>query len=65
VELKTGVAIDGISFYDMSGRSTGTVKADMKSRNSAVIDVSTLQPGTYIVNILTKEGTFSSKFIKK
>lgn len=65
IETQNGLAIDAISIYDLSGRSTGAVKADVKSKSASVVDVSTLKPGAYIVSVLTKEGTFTAKIMKK
>lgn len=65
IEMKNGVAIDAISIHDMSGKSTGVVEAEVKTKSSSTIDVSNLKPGAYVVSILTKEGTFTSKIIKK
>ncbi len=57
--LKSASKINKVEIFDMSGKNTGS------SLNGDKVDVSTLTSGTYLINIETKEGKISKKFIKK
>lgn len=65
VSLKNNQQITGISIYDMSGKVVSTVRASVIDKSNSVVNVSDLSKGNYIINVLTKEGKYSSKFIKK
>jgi hypothetical protein len=57
--IKSDSKINKVEIYDVSGRN-------MKSNlNGDKIDVTNLNSGNYIINIETKEGKTSKKFIKK
>ncbi|KMQ67284.1 hypothetical protein ACM39_14120 [Chryseobacterium sp. FH2] len=51
--------INNVEIFDSSGRKVNTVL------NNDKVDVSQLQSGNYIINIETKKGIVSEKFIKK
>ncbi len=59
IQSKNGWAIENISIIDISGRTVKTQKG------SESINVSDLASGTYMIDIVTKEGKATSKFIKK
>lgn len=65
ISLKNDQQITGVSIYDMSGKTIGAVKANVIDKSNSVIDVSGLASGNYIVNIVTKDARYTSKFIKK
>lgn len=65
ISLKNNQQIMGISIYDMSGKAISYVKADVVDKSNSVVDVSQLPTGNYIVNVITKEAKYTSKFIKK
>ncbi|MBT2620161.1 choice-of-anchor J domain-containing protein [Chryseobacterium sp. ISL-6] len=65
VSLKNDQQITAISIYDMSGKAVQVVKSNVIDKSHSVIDVSALTSGNYIVNILTKDSKYTSKFIKK
>jgi hypothetical protein len=65
VSLKNNQQIMGISIYDMSGKAISSVKADVIDKSNSVVDVSQLPSGNYMVNVITKEAKYTSKFIKK
>ncbi|MDY3524076.1 S8 family peptidase [Riemerella anatipestifer] len=50
-----------VYMYDRSGRLVQTIKSDF----SQSIDISGLTPGVYILNMMTKNGKVTKKFIKK
>lgn len=57
--VKSDSKINKLQVYDVSGRNMGN------SLNGDKVDVTNLTPGNYIINIETKEGKVSKKFIKK
>jgi len=59
VNIKTDSKINTISVVDLTGR-----KLDVKLDGDKV-DVKKLPAGTYLMNIETKDGIFTEKFIKK
>lgn len=65
ISLKNNQQITAISIYDMSGKAVQSVKADVIDKSSSIVDVSGLASGNYIINLITKDGKYSSKFIKK
>ncbi|MEJ8607243.1 S8 family peptidase [Riemerella anatipestifer] len=50
-----------VYMYDMSGRLLQTINSNF----SQSVDVSGLTPGVYILNMMTKNGKVTKKFIKK
>ncbi|MDR6404358.1 hypothetical protein J2W57_003176 [Chryseobacterium ginsenosidimutans] len=59
ITIKSKSEIISTEVYDATGRKVGSqLKSDK-------VDVRNLLPGSYILNINTKEGKTSSKFIKK
>ncbi|ALR30473.1 MULTISPECIES: T9SS-dependent choice-of-anchor J family protein [Chryseobacterium] len=59
ISIKSKSEIISTEVYDATGRKVGSqLKSDK-------VDVRNLLPGSYILNINTKEGKTSSKFIKK
>lgn len=65
ISLKSGVRIKGVLIYDMSGKSTGVTKAHVFAQSRQAVDVSSLAKGAYIIKVLTDEGDYTSRFIKK
>lgn len=59
LNVKTDSKINAVSVLDVSGRSI-KVKLDGDK-----VDVSTLSVGTYLINVETKDGISTEKFIKK
>ncbi len=59
LNIKTDSKVNAVSVVDMSGRSI-KVKLDGDK-----VDVSTLPVGTYLINVETKDGISTEKFIKK
>jgi hypothetical protein len=59
ISIKSKSEIISTDIYDATGRKVGS------QTKSDKIDVRNLLPGNYILNINTKEGKTSSKFIKK
>ena len=65
VVLSSGESINGISIYDASGKALPVVKSDVVKANHHIVDVNQLEKGLYLINVLTKDKTYTSKFIKK
>lgn len=65
ISLLNDMQIKGISIYDMTGKSTGMVKADVYSNNQYLVDASNMSAGVYLVKVITNKGQFTSKLIKK
>ncbi len=59
ISSKNGLEMKEIKITDLSGRIVRTLN------NATTINVSDLSAGTYLIDITTKEGKASSKFIKK
>lgn len=59
LNIKTYSKINAVSVVDMTGR-----KVDVKL-NDTQVDVRSLPAGTYLINIETKDGISTEKFIKK
>ena len=59
LNIKTDSKINAVSVVDMTGR-----KVDAKL-NGIQVDVRSLPTGTYLINIETKDGISTEKFIKK
>jgi hypothetical protein len=59
LNIKTDSKINAVSVVDLSGRKINVKLEDDK------VDVSTLSAGTYLINVETKEGISTEKFIKK
>ncbi|WP_419870712.1 T9SS type A sorting domain-containing protein [Chryseobacterium sp. CT-SW4] len=59
LNISAASKVNKAEIYDMNGRK---IKADL---NGDQVDVSSLVPGNYIINIETKEGKASKGFIKK
>ncbi|MDF0719648.1 T9SS type A sorting domain-containing protein [Kaistella sp. PBT33-4] len=59
LNVKADSKINAVSVVDMSGRS---IKVNVDGDK---VDVSTLPAGTYLINIETKDGISTEKFIKK
>ncbi|QQV03830.1 MULTISPECIES: T9SS type A sorting domain-containing protein [Chryseobacterium] len=59
LNIKTDSKINAVSVVDMTGR-----KVDVKL-NDTQVDVRSLPAGTYLINIETKDGISTEKFIKK
>ena len=59
LNIKTKEKVQSASIFDMSGRK---IEARVLDNN---VDVTSLERGTYIINIQTEKGTTSEKFIKK
>ncbi|WP_143884337.1 T9SS type A sorting domain-containing protein [Chryseobacterium binzhouense] len=59
LNIKTDSKINAVSVVDMTGR-----KVDVKL-NGTQVDVRSLPAGTYLINIETKDGISTEKFIKK
>lgn len=59
LNIKTDSKINAVSVVDMTGR-----KVDVKL-NDTQVDVRSLPAGTYLINIETKDGISTKKFIKK
>ncbi|UWX61673.1 T9SS type A sorting domain-containing protein [Chryseobacterium oranimense] len=57
--VKSDSKVSKVEVYDMAGRKTNT------TLNGDKVDVTHLNSGNYIINIETKEGKTSKKFIKK
>ncbi|WP_294323066.1 T9SS type A sorting domain-containing protein [uncultured Chryseobacterium sp.] len=57
--VKSASKISKVEIFDMSGKNVGSGLSGDK------VDVSALTSGTYLINIETKEGKTSKKFIKK
>ncbi|MBW8522573.1 choice-of-anchor J domain-containing protein [Chryseobacterium chendengshani] len=59
VSIKSDSKINNVEIFDASGRKVSSNLNDNK------VDVRNLTPGGYIINIETKEGKTTEKFIKK
>jgi len=59
VSIKSDLKINNVELFDASGRKVSTDLNDNK------VDVRSLPPGTYLINIETKDGVSTEKFIKK
>ncbi|UUV21902.1 T9SS type A sorting domain-containing protein [Paenimyroides aestuarii] len=59
ISSKNGLEMKEIKITDLSGRVVRTLN------NVSTINVSDLSAGTYLIDITTKEGKASSKFVKK
>lgn len=59
LNIKTDSKITAVSVVDMTGR-----KVDVKL-NGSQVDVKSLPTGTYLINVETKDGISTEKFIKK
>ncbi|AZB11194.1 T9SS C-terminal target domain-containing protein [Chryseobacterium sp. G0162] len=59
LNIKSKEKVNGIEIYDISGRK---VSADLDGNK---VNTKNLNPGSYIINIETKEGKTTEKFIKK
>ncbi|WP_209390041.1 T9SS type A sorting domain-containing protein [Chryseobacterium sp. RR2-3-20] len=59
LNIKTDSKINAVSVVDMAGR-----KVDVKL-NGSQVDVRSLSTGTYLINVETKDGISTEKFIKK
>ena len=57
--VKTDLKIENVSVYDISGKNINVILHDNK------VDVKNLPAGFYTINIVTKEGKITKKFIKK
>ena len=58
INFKNTESIEKVEIYDMSG------KLAISSENATSINVSKLEKGTYVVQVKTKNGVESSRFIK-
>lgn len=63
IKANEGLSLDGISVLDISGRLVVSQIAD--DANALSIDLSTLVPGIYTVQINTKKGPIYKKMIKE
>jgi len=59
ITVKSNLKVERIDIYDASGRKVSG------NSNESKINVKNLLPGTYVINIETKNGKVSKKFIKK
>lgn len=59
LQIKSKTDISNIEIFDITGRKVNAVL------NNDKVDVRNLQAGSYIINIETKEGKKTKKFIKK
>jgi len=59
LNIKSDLKIKNVSIVDMSGRNMNVKLEDNK------VDVRNLTPGAYMINIETKDGISTEKFIKK
>ncbi|MCU7616727.1 choice-of-anchor J domain-containing protein [Chryseobacterium sp. PBS4-4] len=59
VTIKSDSKINNVELFDASGRKVSVYLNDNK------IDVRSLTPGSYLINIETKDGISTEKFIKK
>lgn len=57
--IKSSTKVENVSIYDVSGKKINVNLNDNK------VDVKNLPSGSYIINIETKEGKTTKKFIKK
>jgi len=59
VNIKANSKVLSYEIYDLTGRKVGA------GNNSEKVNVSNLSKGNYIINIVTKDGNTTTKFIKK
>ncbi|AZA83843.1 hypothetical protein C1637_13580 [Chryseobacterium lactis] len=59
LNIRSRAKVNNVEIFDRSGRK---IPADL---NNDKVNVKNLSPGSYIINVETKEGKTSSKFIKK
>lgn len=59
ITIKSDSKVNNIEIFDASGRKVQTILKDNK------IDVRNLSSGNYIINVETKDGVSTEKFIKK
>lgn len=59
LNIKSNSKVENVSVYDFNGRKTNVKLEGNK------VDVSSLPSGNYLINIETKEGKTTEKFIKK
>lgn len=59
LSIKSNIKVDQVSVYDISGKKVNVLL------NNNKVDVRNLPGGAYIINIETKDGKTTKKFIKK
>ena len=59
LNIKSNAKVLSYEIYDLTGRKVGA------GNNSDKVNVSNLSKGNYIINIVTKDGNTTTKFIKK
>ncbi|WP_333661204.1 T9SS-dependent choice-of-anchor J family protein [Chishuiella changwenlii] len=59
LNIKSNAKVLSYEIYDLTGRKVGA------GSNSDKVNVSNLSKGNYIINIVTKDGNTTTKFIKK
>ena len=59
ISLSNGTSIETVNIYNVSGKLVNSIKL-----NGNQIDISQLNNGVYMVEVLTANGTFKTKFVK-
>lgn len=59
ISLSNGTTIETVNIYNVSGKLVNNIKL-----NGNQIDISQLNNGVYMVEVLTPNGTFKTKFVK-
>ena len=59
ISLSNGTSIETVNIYNVSGKLVNNTKL-----NGNQIDISQLNNGVYMVEVLTANGTFKTKFVK-
>ena len=65
IQSKSDIHIQSIKIYDLSGRLVQNDSLENKIMDSYVIDMSTLNKGTYLLQLYSTEGTMVKKISKK
>ena len=65
IQSKSDIHIQSIKIYDLSGRLVQNDRLENKIMDSYVIDMSTLNKGTYLLQLYSTEGTMVKKISKK
>jgi hypothetical protein len=59
ISLSNGTSIETVNIYNVSGKLVNNTKL-----NGNQIDISQLNNGVYMVEVITANGTFKTKFVK-
>jgi len=63
--IKSEFQIEKVEIYDLSGRAVETLRAPFLQQNGAIINVSALPQGIYLLKVYTDEGLAIRKVVKE